>query len=568
MADGWYEDAAWDDPIILSRDVGCDLKHFSSASRNFRDELNNGELHVSSNQDLVAIIRNSRYKHRDWWQYVDPAASRSTGREDLTAIVLWQCENHVLTCRKIRDRWSLLPGYALDDLIDVVNSPQVHSPADQNHEYLTDQSIHDDDLDDVISYLIDHESDSSLDDAIAQNVASIHGDLDEEDAEHSLLKLDRDLEKASDVGQLLEDHNKSAENSDTQPPNTKRIKREVRTREIEKLEQELETLRNCLHEALDQNALLKHQLRIEKDHNLMLQRANEQTNERLRQLSSTFEAAVEERFESERKTLKHQIDHLELKIESLKKTEDNKDSRVKLLSNEVAKLNRATRDQQFEISNLNYTIERLRNELTRAELKLNETFGSIISDELDAIKSALAQALGRETALKNQLAIQIGNTSQLESRIRELSEDAATLKQQYLELLDEKDNLSDLQMKLQRETTEKINMAVRAERKQKTLELEERNTAHELELSVTVSQLRQANDELASLRNQIVELEKIVDDLKIEKNLNDLAMTKLEEVLLLLDQRLPDTESISDAVNPSVPIQGEQKKRRFMKRNR
>jgi hypothetical protein len=85
---------------------------------------------------------------------------------------------------------------------------------------------------------------------------------------------------------------------------------------------------------------------------------------------------------------------------------------------------------------------------------------------------------------------------------------------------------------------------------------------------VTVSQLRQANDELASLRNQIVELEKIVDDLKIEKNLNDLAMTKLEEVLLLLDQRLPDTESISDAVNPSVPIQGEQKKRRFMKRNR
>jgi chromosome segregation ATPase len=566
MADGWYEDAAWDDPIILSRDVGCDLKHFSSASRNFRDELNNGELHVSSNQDLVAIIRNSRYKHRDWWKYVDPAASRSTGREDLTAIVLWQCENHVLTCRKIRDRWSLLPGYALDDLIDVVNSPQVHSPADQNHEYLTDQSIHDDDLDEVISYLIDHESDSSLDDAIAQNVASIHGDLDEEDAEHSLLKLDRDLEKASDVGQLLEDHNKSAENSDTQPPNTKRIKREVRTREIEKLEQELETLRNSLHEALDQNALLKHQLRIEKDHNLMLQRANEQTNERLRQLSSTFEAAVEERFESERKTLKHQIDHLELKIESLKKTEDNKDSRVKLLSNEVAKLNRATRDQQFEISNLNYTIERLRNELTRAELKLNETFGSIISDELDAIKSALAQALGRETALKNQLAIQIGNTSQLESRIRELSEDAATLKQQYLELLDEKDNLSDLQMKLQRETTEKINMAVRAERKQKTLELEERNTAHELELSGTVSQLHQANDEIASLRHQIVELEKLVDDLKNEKHLNDLAMAKLEEVISLLNERLPEVEVIPETNQLSIPSHDIKKRRRFLKK--
>jgi chromosome segregation ATPase len=566
MADGWYEDAAWDDPIILSRDVGCDLKHFSSASRNFRDELNNGELHVSSNQDLVAIIRNSRYKHRDWWKYVDPAASRSTGREDLTAIVLWQCENHVLTCRKIRDRWSLLPGYALDDLIDVVNSPQVHSPADQNHEYLTDQSIHDDDLDEVISYLIDHESDSSLDDAIAQNVASIHGDLDEEDAEHSLLKLDRDLEKASDVGQLLEDHNKSAENSDTQPPNTKRIKREVRTREIEKLEQELETLRNSLHEALDQNALLKHQLRIEKDHNLMLQRANEQTNERLRQLSSTFEAAVEERFESERKTLKHQIDHLELKIESLKKTEDNKDSRVKLLSNEVAKLNRATRDQQFEISNLNYTIERLRNELTRAELKLNETFGSIISDELDAIKSALAQALGRETALKNQLAIQIGNTSQLESRIRELSEDAATLKQQYLELLDEKDNLSDLQMRLQRETTEKINMAVRAERKQKTLELEERNTAHELELSGTVSQLHQANDEIASLRHQIVELEKLVDDLKNEKHLNDLAMAKLEEVISLLNERLPEVEVIPETNQLSIPSHDVKKRRRFLKK--
>ena len=489
MSDGWYEDAAWDDPIPLSRDGRCNLKRFSTASRNFRDELNNGELHVSSNQDLVAIVRNSRYKHRDWWKYVDPAASRSTGREDLTAIVLWQCENHVLTCRKIRGRWTLLPGYALDDLIDVVNSPQVHSPADRNHEYLTDQSILDDDLDDVISYLIDDEEDNSLDDAIAQNVVSIHGDLDEEDAEHSLLKLDRDLEKASDDSQLLQDNNKSAENSDTQLPNTKRIKREVKTREIEKLEQELETLRNSLHEALDHNAFLKHQLRIEKDHNLMLQRAKEQTSERLQHLSSTFETAVEERFESERKILKHQIDQLELKIESLKKTEDNKDSRIKLLSNEIARLNRATRDQQFEISNLNYTIERLKNELTRTELKLNETFGSIISDELDAVKSDLAQALQRETDLKNQLAIQTGNTSQLESRVRELSEDSVIANEKYLELLEERDNLSDLQKKLQIETTEKINMAIRAERKQKILELEEQNSAHELDLAVANSQL-------------------------------------------------------------------------------
>lgn len=566
MSDGWYEDAAWDDPIPLSRDGRCNLKRFSTASRNFRDELNNGELHVSSNQDLVAIVRNSRYKHRDWWKYVDPAASRSTGREDLTAIVLWQCENHVLTCRKIRGRWTLLPGYALDDLTDVVNSPQVHSPADRNHEYLTDQSILDDDLDDVISYLIDDEEDNSLDDAIAQNVVSIHGDLDEEDAEHSLLKLDRDLEKASDDSQLLQDNNKSAENSDTQPPNTKRIKREVKTREIEKLEQELETLRNSLHEALDHNALLKHQLRIEKDHNLTLQRANEQTSEKLQQLSSTFETAVEESFESERKTLKHHIDHLELKIESLKETEDNKDSRIKFLSNEVARLNRATRDQQFEISNLNYTIERLKNELTRAELKLNETFESIISDELDAVKSNLAQALWRETALKNQLAIQIGNTSQLESRIGELSEDALTANQKYLELLEERDTLSDLQLKLQSETTEKINMAIRAERKQKIIELEERDTAHELELSVTVSQLRQANDEIASLRHQIVELEKLVDDLKNEKHLNDLAMAKFEEVISLLNERLPEVEVIPETNQLSIPSHDVKKRRRFLKK--
>jgi chromosome segregation ATPase len=566
MSDGWYEDAAWDDPIPLSRDGRCNLKRFSTASRNFRDELNNGELHVSSNQDLVAIVRNSRYKHRDWWKYVDPAASRSTGREDLTAIVLWQCENHVLTCRKIRGRWTLLPGYALDDLIDVVNSPQVHSPADRNHEYLTDQSILDDDLDDVISYLIDDEADNSLDDGIAQNVAPIHGDLDEEDTEHSLLKLDRDLEKASDDSQLLQDHNMSAENSDTQPPNNKRINREVKTREIERLEHELETLRNNLHEALDQNALLKHQLRIEKDHNHMLQRANEQTNERLQQLSSTFETAVEERFESERKTLKHQIDHLELKIEDLKKTEDNKDSRGKLLSNEVARLNRAARDQQFEISNLNYTIERLKNELTRAELKLNETFGSIISDELDAVKSDLSQALGRETALKNQLAIQIGNTSQLESRIRELSEDAVTTNEKYLELLEERDNFSDLQKKLQIETTEKINMAIRAERNQKLLELEERDSAHERELSDINSRLHQADHELASLRHQIVESEQLINDLKAEKHLNDLATAKLEEVISLLNERLPEVEVTPETNQLSIPSHNVKKRRRFRKR--
>lgn len=339
MDESLFEDAAWDNPIKLSRNFGCDLKHFSAACRNLRDELNNREIHISSNQDLIAIAKGSRYRHRDWWQYVDPAASKSSGKEDLTAIVMWQCENHVLTCRKIRGKWSLLAGYQVEDLIDIIDSESDDLRSDRAQTNRQTPLVYDDELDDVISFLVEENNENPEVEDSGPSTVPIHHDLDEEDTERSLLKLDRDLEKSSDfemnVHELVSDLSEGVSRASTDPVD-----------KIKQLTEEIETLNDRLHGANDQIALLNHQLRIERDHNLSLQKSGEFWKLRATEIGLTLDSTIEEKIESYRRALKRQAEYSEYRVNELNKVIFNKDSRIKELSSEVVRLIRLMNGKQ------------------------------------------------------------------------------------------------------------------------------------------------------------------------------------------------------------------------------
>lgn len=328
-----FEDAAWDNPIKLSRNFGCDLKHFSTACRNLRDELNNREIHISSNQDLIAIAKGSRYRHRDWWQYVDPAASKSSGKEDLTAIVMWQCENHVLTCRKIRGKWSLLAGYQVEDLIDIIDSESDDFHSDRAQTNRQTPLVYDDELDDVISFLVEENNESPELENSGLSSAPLHHDLDEEDTERSLLKLDRDIEKSAEsernVHEVYSDSLEGTDQTRAYPDDDNR-----------KLDEEIEQLKDLLHDANDQIALLNHQLRIEKDHNLSLQKSRDFWRLKATEIGLTLDSAINEKIELYRRALKRQAEHLESRVNELHKIILNKNSRIKELSSEIVRLTR------------------------------------------------------------------------------------------------------------------------------------------------------------------------------------------------------------------------------------
>ncbi len=206
---------------------------------------------------------------------------------------------------------------------------------------------------------------------------------------------------------------------------------------VEKLEQEIETLNNRMHDSLDQVAQLRHELRIEKDHNLSLKREKEYWEDSFNDLASSFDDAVNGRIESERKAMKHRSEQFEVRIEELKKIGAHKDSRIKELSLLAARLTREARNQELEIRRLEMLIETKTNEKERLEhlyqdlftkldlaeeLKLPNINESIVS-ELEFQKSNLKQSLDREELLTNQLTEQIETIQRLEEKIKEVAGD-------------------------------------------------------------------------------------------------------------------------------------------------
>jgi chromosome segregation ATPase len=578
MSDRWYEDAAWDDPTKLSRDSGCDLKHFSSASRNFRDELNNKELKLSSNQDLLAIVRNSRYKLRDWWQYVDPAASRSAGHENSTAIVLWECESHVLTCRKIRGRWSLIPGHALDDLSDVTEQNQQDFRFHHDYEEVQSESFHDDELDDIISFMSDDDNHEEPKENNEKGSTHIHDDLEEEDTERSLLKLDRDLEKSSEIEQPPNEHDENLQLSANPPSTVRNMNQKMTNNQIKNFENQVETLTNKLHDSLDEIALLKHQIRIEKEHNLSLQQGKDILAKKYADLNSNFDSAVNEKMEAERRALRHQAEQLESRVEELKNIEKSRNIKIKQLSDEILRLKRDCAGYENEKDRLNYTIDRQKNEIIRLDLTIegltsksevpedqpSADSNSSINAEMELLELSFQQALDRERTLLEQLATKTENSAQLERQVRDLSEEILNVQEENSINARENQELRHVLAKTITETTEQLDLAIDTERAQKSIEIHERDTAHQLVLSDINSRLDQVLNQNHQLNNQIAELEKVIYALEDEKKLNEMALAKLEEVISLLDKRLPEREVPTDNIqtfdlNPEV----KQKKRLF-----
>lgn len=577
MTDSWYEDAAWDDPVKFSRNSRCDLKHFSTATRNFRDELNNEEIRVSSNQDLMEIVKSPRYKHRDWWQYVDPAASRSMGREDSTAIVLWECANHVLTCRKIRGKWSLLAGYSLGDLLDIVDFRNQRSPGRHDPGYPQDQLSLDDELDDIISFLSDEDENELPIETTVTNSTSIHDDLEDEDTEHSLLKLDRDLEESLEIVQSSDENDGHIHSLGNMPSIARLMNQKNTSDQIQNFEKQVETLTNKLHESLDEIALLKHQVRIEKEHNLALQQGKDLWEKRYRDLNSDFDTAVNEKNEAERRALRHQVGQLESRVEELKNLEKSRNIRIKQLSDEVLKLKRDCANHETEKSRLIYTIDQQKNEITRLDLTIDSPTSkseipnnqpsadsnSSINAEMESLELSFQQALNRERILLEQLAVNAENTSQLENQVRELSQEILHVQENNSKIVKENEELKDVLT----QTKEEFELVKAAEQVHKTIEIQELNSAHEQELSYVNSRFSQAVEKNFQLNNQIAELDRSIISLKNEKKLNDMALAKLEEVISLLDERLPEIEHISDdnqTVNSNPEIK---KRRRFLRGN-
>lgn len=200
MGPSWFDAAMWDDADGYSHNTRCNLRIFTKAAREFRDSLNHGEFTITSNNDIINLVRSSRYSKRLWWRYVDAAASRSEGATDSTAVVLWQCSTHVMTCRIVKEAWVLLPGYVVDDIVDILELANSVSITTFGSNLVTVIDIPDDDeLEEMIE--ANQELDQTLE--LLTNADSLFDEFDtesrshfeDEDNEYSLLKIDRDLEK-------------------------------------------------------------------------------------------------------------------------------------------------------------------------------------------------------------------------------------------------------------------------------------------------------------------------------------------------------------------------------------
>lgn len=137
MNNGFLWGDGWDDPERLSPSEGCDLKHFVSASRTLRDALNTKTFKADNNADIRRLAESKDLLENPWQRYVDPAASRSNGKSSGTAIILWECPNHVLTCLKRRGKWTLLEGDQTEGMVDVLDNSVTTPPREQNHSDVT-----------------------------------------------------------------------------------------------------------------------------------------------------------------------------------------------------------------------------------------------------------------------------------------------------------------------------------------------------------------------------------------------------------------------------------------------
>jgi chromosome segregation ATPase len=182
---------------------------------------------------------------------------------------------------------------------------------------------------------------------------------------------------------------------------------------------------------------------------------------------------------------------------------------------------------------------------------------------MESLELSFQQALNRERILLEQLAVNAENTSQLENRVRELSQEILHVQENNSKIVKENEELKDVLT----QTKEEFELVKAAEQVHKTIEIQELNSAHEQELSYVNSRFSQAVEKNFQLNNQIAELERSIISLKNEKKLNDMALAKLEEVISLLDERLPEIEHISDdnqTVNSNPEIK---KRRRFLREN-
>jgi hypothetical protein len=116
--DELWKNSQWDPTDVAEsryRDQDCSIHDFNPRLQALMRHLKSQRLGPSTNRDILELARSTS---ESWWRYVDPAMSRSSGTIDSTAIVLYECTDHVFTLRYKDGKWYVLKGEHTSDISD------------------------------------------------------------------------------------------------------------------------------------------------------------------------------------------------------------------------------------------------------------------------------------------------------------------------------------------------------------------------------------------------------------------------------------------------------------------
>lgn len=398
MNNGFLWGDGWDDPERLSPTEGCDLKHFVSASRSLRDALNTKLLQANSNADIRLLANSNSQIDMPWRQYVDPAASRSNGKSSGTAIVLWECAEHVLTCVKRRGKWTLLEGDQTEDMIDVIDNPNATPQQTQDDLDITSSGEISEDLDVVFADDEVVHSDYNRENPDFHEIEElIHNPDDDID------EVDEDLRIQKEISsQVSDEENLSIDSPINDSRKTKELMEEIeelkeellhselsfeqdRLSLIEQLkialdlkvshEQQIAELREKLHQSREIESELRYQLsRLNNAHRVDIDDEDVQAGESLpllRQLNLELTSELEF-IKEETKDLE-----IEMKMKQMEGIQREKDlvSRAKNAEREFknlqSEMRRNSKENQIIIDRLKTEIQHLKVNLASSQESLN-----------------------------------------------------------------------------------------------------------------------------------------------------------------------------------------------------